>query len=196
MNNWGGQHFLEPRGIKYLNTGLATANCMIPWYSFVLKPSFSRRIWTYYTLCIFRCTVSIQQVHENGKILGLRYTLRCALSMGKYGNYGYSTIFNHCTKYFTGYSCLFQWPSDLCLSVSSCSAWTDIPLLCAGPHVAQLVMPHITLKSSAVNPWACTNQGTVYALHMTPQSILFQRNISISVNWFTVSGIYLLWQSI
>jgi hypothetical protein len=69
----GGQNFLGPRGVKYLNTGLTTANRMIPWYSFVLKLSFSRWIWTYYTLCIFRCTVSIQQVNENGNILGARY---------------------------------------------------------------------------------------------------------------------------
>jgi hypothetical protein len=47
-------HFLGPRGVKYLNTGLATASRRIP--------------------CIFRCAVSIQQVRENGKILGAQYT--------------------------------------------------------------------------------------------------------------------------
>jgi hypothetical protein len=43
----------------------------------------------YYTLCIFRCAVSIQQVRENGKILGASYRREntgCELSTGKYGN--------------------------------------------------------------------------------------------------------------
>jgi hypothetical protein len=57
-------------GVKYINTGLATANPMIPCSMiFILKPSFSGRIWAYYTLCIFRCVVYI----------------RCAFLMGKYG---------------------------------------------------------------------------------------------------------------
>jgi hypothetical protein len=60
IRRWGA-HFLWSRGVKYLNTGLAIASHKI--------------------LCIFRyavyirCTVSIQQVRENGKILGARYTL-------------------------------------------------------------------------------------------------------------------------
>jgi hypothetical protein len=42
-----GAYFLGPRGVKYLNTGLATASRTIP--------------------CIFRCAVSIKKVRENRK---------------------------------------------------------------------------------------------------------------------------------
>jgi hypothetical protein len=43
----GGAHFLGPRGVKYLNTGLATVSCTIP--------------------CTFRCAVSIKKFRKKGK---------------------------------------------------------------------------------------------------------------------------------
>jgi hypothetical protein len=73
MGGGGGAKFSWAQGFKKPKNGPGPSQFYYSMILFVLKPSFSRRLWTYYALCIFRCVVSIQQVHENGKILGARY---------------------------------------------------------------------------------------------------------------------------
>jgi hypothetical protein len=66
-----GGHFLGPRGVKYLNTGLATASRTIP--------------------CIFRYAVYIRyavsiKTFVRTENTGCALYIRCTLSTGKCGN--------------------------------------------------------------------------------------------------------------